>query len=111
MHMGSLFKVSKQPGFIHIVINNNAHDSVGGQPTDAYDIDFVQLGQSLGFNFCYSVSSKKELKKAILASVHDINSSYFIEIRVYKGNRKNLGRPKETPIQNKNIFMKRWSNK
>ena len=44
MHMGSLFKIAKQKGFIQIIINNNSHDSVGGQPTGAFEIDFKKLG-------------------------------------------------------------------
>ena len=58
MHMGSLFKISKQKGFIHFVINNNAHDSVGGQTTDAFDINFEMLGKALGYQY-FPLESQK----------------------------------------------------
>ena len=111
MHMGSLFKIAKQKGFIQIIINNNSHDSVGGQPTGAFEIDFKKLGYSIGFDRCYSIFSKKELEKVLKNALSDINSSSLIELKVRKGNREDLGRPKESPNQNKKTFMKEWSKK
>ena len=111
MHMGSLFKVSKQKGFIHFVINNNAHDSVGGQSTNAYEINFEMLGKSLGYKYVSSVHSKKNLK-SVLSEVFSENhmKSSLIEVRVKKGYRKDLGRPSKNPNTNKEIFIKQWSN-
>ena len=111
MHMGSLFKTSKQKGFIHFVINNNAHDSVGGQSTNAYQINFEMLGKSLGYEFVSSVSSRKKLN-SVLSEVFSDNhmKSSLIEIRVKKGYRKDLGRPSESPKRNKENFIKQWSN-
>jgi len=111
MHLGNLFKVAKQPGFIHIVINNNAHDSVGGQPTDAFEIDFKKIGKGLGFNYCSSIWKEEDIYKELSKAIDNKNGSNLVEIKVYKGNRSNLGRPKETPIQNKEIFMNIWGNK
>tara|TARA_A100001388_G_scaffold99713_1_gene72745 strand:+ start:2064 stop:3206 length:1143 start_codon:yes stop_codon:yes gene_type:complete len=110
MHMGSMFKVAKQKGIIHIVLNNNAHDSVGGQPTNAFDINFKKLGDSLGFDFCYSFHNKDEIKNLLEKAINDFDNSYFIEIKIKTGNRDNLGRPKEKPSENKELFMKKWSN-
>ena len=110
MHMGSLFKSSQQKGFIHIVINNDAHDSVGGQPTNAFDIDFEKLGYSIGYNKCYSTKEQNDFENMFKTALNDYNSSHFIEVKVKKGNRSNLGRPKEKPIENKKYFIERWSN-
>ncbi len=110
MHMGSLFKTSDQKGFIHIVINNNSHDSVGGQPTNAFDIDFKKLGYSIGYSECYSTNSKIIFEDILEKVLTDNKKSYFIEVKVKKGNRDNLGRPKEIPVENKKYFIKQWSN-
>ena len=110
MHMGSLFKTSDQRGFIHIVINNNSHDSVGGQPTNAFDIDFKKLGYSIGYSECYSTNSKSNFEDILEKVLTDNKKSYFIEVKVKKGNRDSLGRPKEIPVENKKYFIKEWSN-
>lgn len=111
MHMGSLFKISKEKGFIHIVVNNNAHDSVGGQSTDAYEINFEMLGKSLGYEYVSSVNSKQNLI-SVLSEVFSENhmKSSLIEVRVKKGYRKHLGRPSKDLKRKKENFIKQWSN-
>ena len=111
MHMGSLFKISREKGFIHIVVNNNAHDSVGGQSTDAYEINFEMLGKSLGYEYVSSVNSKQNLI-SVLSEVFSENhmKSSLIEVRVKKGYRKHLGRPSKDLKRNKENFIKQWSN-
>ena len=111
MHMGSLFKISKEKGFIHIVVNNNAHDSVGGQSTDAYEINFEMLGKSLGYEYVSSVNSKQNLI-SVLSEVFSENhmKSSLIEVRVKKGYRKDLGRPSKDLKRKKENFIKQWSN-
>lgn len=43
MHMGAMAVIgsNKPKNLIHIVINNGAHETVGGMPTVATDIDVV----------------------------------------------------------------------
>ena len=110
MHMGSLFKTARQKGFIHIIVNNNSHDSVGGQPTNAFDINFKQLGYSIGYDECYSTSCKNIFEEILAQVLCDKNKSHLIEVKVKKGNRENLGRPKEMPKENKKYFINKWSN-
>ena len=95
---------------IHIVINNNSHDSVGGQPTNAFDIDFKKLGYSIGYNECYSTNRQNIFEDILEKALTDNQKSYFIEVKVKKGSRDNLGRPKEIPVENKKHFIKKWSN-
>jgi phosphonopyruvate decarboxylase len=105
MHMGALAAIGTQKpcNYCHIVLNNGAHDSVGGQPTIAPFIDMPAVARACGYVHIYRVKSKEELKK-ILAEKHD--GLTFIEVKVKKGARKDLGRPKSTPIENKTAFMK-----
>ena len=107
MHMGSMAIVAnKAPrNYVHVVFNNGAHDSVGGQPTVGLKIDLPAVAKAVGYKATYSVDSKAGLEK-VLAMVYSVEGPAFLEIKVKKGNRNNLGRPTTTPIQNKEALMK-----
>jgi phosphonopyruvate decarboxylase len=107
MHMGSMAIVAnKAPkNYVHVVFNNGAHDSVGGQPTVGLKIDLPAVAKAVGYKATYSVGSKAELE-SVLAKVNSFESPALLEIKVKKGNRKDLGRPTTTPIQNKDALMK-----
>ena len=104
MHMGSMAIVAnKAPkNYVHVVFNNGAHDSVGGQPTVGLKIDLPAIATAVGYKSVYSVATKEELQRQ-LSNLGD--APVFIEIKVKKGNRKDLGRPSTTPIQNKEALM------
>ena len=106
MHMGSMAIVAnKAPkNYVHVVFNNGAHDSVGGQPTVGLKIDLPAVAKAVGYKATYSVDSKVELE-SVLAKVNSFESPVLFEIKVKKGNRKDLGRPTTTPIQNKEALM------
>ena len=106
MHMGSLAIVaSKHPSnYIHVVFNNGAHDSVGGQPTVGLDIDLPAIAKASGYAKTISVSSREELDEALLI-IKALQGPVFLEIRVRKGNRNDLGRPTTTPVENKEALM------
>ena len=106
MHMGSMAIVAnKAPkNYVHVVFNNGAHDSVGGQPTVGLKIDLPAVAKAVGYKATYSVDSKAELEN-VLAKVNSFESPALLEIKVKKGNRKELGRPTTTPIQNKEALM------
>ena len=110
MHMGSMAIVaSKAPkNYVHVVFNNGAHDSVGGQPTVGLKIDLPAVAKAVGYPTVYSVCSKEELEKLLTSSFLQHASSdgpVLLEIKVKKGNRKDLGRPTTTPVQNKEALM------
>jgi len=104
MHMGALASIgTKKPrNFYHIVLNNGAHDSVGGQPTIAPFIDLPAIARACGYVHVYQAGKKNELK-SILADKNE--GLTFIEVIVKKGARRDLGRPKSSPIENKTAFM------
>ena len=106
MHMGSMAIVAnKAPkNYVHVVFNNGAHDSVGGQPTVGLKIDLPAVARAVGYPYSYSVGNKKELD-VILNEVKNLEGPVFVEVKVKKGNRKDLGRPTTTPIQNKEALM------
>lgn len=108
MHMGGISTVGnlKLKNFIHIVLNNYAHDSVGGQETSSKTTNLAKVAVACGYKKVFSrIKSEKILKKKIKL-LSKMNGPIFLEIIVKKGSRKNLGRPKETPLENKEIFIK-----
>jgi phosphonopyruvate decarboxylase len=104
MHMGSLTISAQQANLLHIVLNNGAHDSVGGQPTVAAQLTLAEIASAAGYAQVYSVSGAESLNTALQQALASGKSS-FIEVLCRKGARADLGRPTRTPAQNKQDFM------
>lgn len=106
MHMGSMAIVAnKAPkNYVHVVFNNGAHDSVGGQPTVGLNIDIPTIAKATGYKYVMSVDTHESLQEA-LQQIKTCEKPVLLEIKVKKGNRKDLGRPTTTPIQNKEALM------
>lgn len=107
MHMGSLgiIGTNAPKNLKHIIINNGAHESVGGQPTVGFKIDFRKVSEACG----YKNVSIAENHDAVIDEFLKLKKSSgpsLLEIRVRQGARKNLGRPTTTPVENKKEFMK-----
>lgn len=107
MHMGNMAIVASMEceNFVHVVFNNGAHDSVGGQPTVGFRINLSKVAEAMGYKYVFSVNDSKALSE-ILESIRSLKGPVFLEVKVKKGARKDLGRPTTTPIQNKESFMK-----
>ena len=111
MHMGSLAinGMKNIENFKHIVINNGAHDSVGGQPTVGFKINLPEIARACGYSYYYSANTSEEISKNLkLLANH--KGRAFLEIKVNKGARKDLGRPTSTPLENKIAFKKFLKN-
>ncbi len=107
MHMGSFAiipSVAKQ-NFKYILINNGAHESVGSQPTVAFDIDFEKLLTALGFKNVYIAKTTEEITYAIDKLKKGELQALIIYTKL--GSRKDLGRPTISPIQNKQALMQK----
>ena len=108
MHMGGLAIIGdyNPKNLVHIVFNNGAHDSVGGQPTVGQKINIETIAKAVGYQDVVSVDSQEALLFAMNHVNNDIiDGVSLININVRKGNRKDLGRPTTTPLQNKEAFM------
>lgn len=105
MHMGNMAIVgSRQPAnYVHVIFNNGAHDSVGGQPTVGHDIDLVEIAHAMHYDHAECIWTPEQLRNALDNMPSE--GLQLLEIRVKKGNRKDLGRPTTTPIQNKEALM------
>lgn len=105
MHMGSLAVVgtSGAGNIIHVVINNEAHESVGGMPTVAGQIDLPGIARACGYRNSGSASDRDGLA-ALLDAARENEGPTFIEIKCALGSRLDLGRPTTTPLENKMGF-------
>lgn len=106
MQMGGLATIgSRKPAnLIHIVLNNGAHDSVGGQPTVGRQINLCAIANGCGYERVLRATTIDELKDGITLSLKSPQVT-FIEVLVQKGARKDLGRPKSSPQENKLALM------
>ncbi len=106
MHMGGMAIIAEKApkNFVHVVFNNGAHDSVGGQPTVGLDIDLCTVAKAVGYRAAFSVDNREDLL-ALLDKVKELDGPVFLQVRVKKGNRKDLGRPTTSPIENKVALM------
>jgi len=106
MHMGSLVTLGKAglTNLKHVLINNAVHDSVGGQPTGAKDVDFPGVASACGYKSSWSVSNAADIPAA-LQRLKDIEGPAFLEVKVLPGAREDLGRPTRTTSENKEAFM------
>lgn len=107
MHMGAISNIGNLAprNYIHVLFNNGAHESVGGQPTLGYKIDVPTIALACGYRHAGTVSSIDEIRMALEDLINEEGPS-LIEIKVGINSRDDLGRPKTTPIENKEAFMK-----
>lgn len=107
MKMGTLSTVGhyKLPNLIHIVLDNESYDSTGGQPSVSGTIELDKAALNLGYLTSLKVHTKEELMASIENAL-ETRGPHFILIKVSKGADKNLGRPKLTPPQIKERFIR-----
>ncbi len=107
MHLGSMMTIGNfaEKNFKYILLNNNSHDSVGGQITNADNVDIEKLSKSLGFKNFYSIENKQNLTKDIKNFIK-IDKTAFLEVKVTNSKIKKLPRPEDL-IKIKNQFMKK----
>ncbi len=106
MHMGALAVIgaNRPKNLVHVVINNGAHETVGGMPTVAGSVDLPAVASACGYPYAVSVDSFEALD-AELGKAKARGELSFIEVKCSIGAREDLGRPTSTPIENKKSFM------
>jgi phosphonopyruvate decarboxylase len=104
MQLGAVTNASMCNNIIHIVLNNGAHDSVGGAPTRAAELSLADIAKACGYKNVFKADSRMKVSQHLNSILNKPQSS-FLEIVCLKGGRKNLGRPTFSPRQNKENFM------
>lgn len=103
MHLGGLAIEAQQrrQNLIHVLLNNGAHESVGGMPVAGGGFWFAPLARAAGFEAVFTAQSESELR-ALLPRVRASaqRKLCFLELMLCPGSRPDLGRPTQTPQQN-----------
>lgn len=107
MHMGAMAVMGSQKpeNIVHIVINNGAHETVGGQPTAMGKVDLFTIAKGCGYPKAVSVDNFDDLDRE-LNTAKEENRLCLIEVKCAIGARDDLGRPTTTANENKQAFMK-----
>mgnify|MGYP001204146133 CR=1 FL=1 len=105
MHVGGLAISADCPNLLHIVLNNEAHDSVGGQPTKGNAIRFDHIAKAFKYQHIDRAISSDELSSKLRKFINK-QGSRLLEVCCKRGTRNNLGRPDRSPSENKADFMK-----
>lgn len=106
MHMGSMAVLgsNKPENMVHVIINNGAHETVGGMPTVAGSIDLVAIAKACGYPYAVCVDSFETLDAELVAA-KERGALSMIEVKCSIGARDDLGRPTTTALENKQNFM------
>lgn len=106
MHMGAMAVIGANAprNYVHIVINNESHETVGGMPTVAGKIDLAKIAKGCGYRKILEASTVEEVAQAVEAA-KAAEELTFIEIKAALGARSDLGRPTTTAEKNKENFM------
>lgn len=110
MHMGAMAIIGtlRPRNLIHVVINNGAHETVGGQPTAMRKLNFWEIASACGYPHTACASDSESLKTE-LEKAGKRKDLTLIEVKCALGSRENLGRPSISPVENKINFMKQFS--
>lgn len=106
MHMGSLAVIGEHApdNLRHVVLNNQVHDSVGGQPTPTQRADFARIARAAGYVHTETASDGSSLADAV-ERIANTAGPALLEVRVQPGARSDLGRPETSPVHNKRTLM------
>ncbi len=106
MHLGNALIAARQKcsNLVHIVLNNGAHETVGGMPVAMGTTDFSAIANTFGYGYCRRVADEAGLKRC-LDEVKTLHDSALIEVMVALGARADLGRPTTTARENKQALM------
>lgn len=108
MHMGASATLASTgvTDYLHVVLDNGCHESVGGQPTVSDSIDFSALSKSLGYKNYHRADSEEQII-SIMSEMETYSSLSMIHVMVAASARSDLGRPSSTPSENKATFMEK----
>ena len=111
MHMGAMALLGERSpkNLVHVVINNGAHETVGGMPTVARAVDLSGVARACGYPMVLRAENERELEEALEVIAHAENL-VFLEVKAAIGARDDLGRPTTTAKENKDAFMKELMN-
>ncbi len=103
MHMGTLAVAGAcgPANLVHICLNNQAYESVGGMPTGV--LHYREIAEACGYREVLFSDSQESFAQA-LEQAKDTSGPVFLEVGLANCSRRDLGRPKESPQESKQLF-------
>lgn len=110
MNLGSLVTIGsiKPQNLVHVVFDNNSHESTGGQPTNSEKIDILKIAKSANYK-TFKITSKNQLSK-IIVKIKNEKGPIMILIKIQKSKEKSI-RVEISPKNIKKRFMKSINKK
>lgn len=107
MHLGALPLIGRRHpcNFIHVIINNGAHETVGGMPVCSGSLNIAALASASGYAHVLTADSESSLSQALAEAASFDSGPLMIEVRCACGSRCDLGRPTSSPVANRNELM------
>ena len=107
MHLGALPLIGQRhpANLVHVVINNGAHETVGGMPVCSGSLDICSLARSAGYSSVCTADTPDSLRE-VLSGLSRASGPVLLEVRCACGSRADLGRPTTTPVENRDAFMR-----
>ena len=108
MHLGALPVIGKRlpSNLVHVIINNGAHETVGGMPVCGGAMNIPALASAAGYPSVFTADSEDTLMSVLKDSLSCSAGPVLIEVRCACGSRADLGRPTTTPVENRDAFMR-----
>jgi phosphonopyruvate decarboxylase len=106
MQMGTMATIGhyKNPRLKHLILDNNSHESTGGQPTVSETVDFEKIGHACGYEYVEYVDNPASLRECV-SHLEDNEKLSLVVVKIKKGSRSDLGRPTATPQENRDAFI------
>lgn len=106
MHLGAMAVLGrkKPANFLHVVINNAAHETVGGMPVCEGALDVSAVAKAVGYEHIFRAEDGDSLDAA-LAAAKACGGLALVEVMCAVGARADLGRPTTTPQENRDALM------
>jgi phosphonopyruvate decarboxylase len=107
MRMGAAAVVAAcaPPNLVHVVLDNNAHDSTGGQKTVSDNVDFIRFAEAVGYGNGFYAHDAEELPTLIQRGF-DSGRLTFVYLQISGGTQENLGRPRTKPPEIRQRFSR-----
>ena len=107
MHLGAMHVIGQRrpANLLHVVINNAAHETVGGMPVCEGGLDVSAAARAAGYPAVYRADSPEGLAETLRAAQH-AGSLALVEVMCAGGARADLGRPTTTPRENRDALMR-----
>ena len=108
MHLGALPVIGKRlpANLVHVIVNNGAHETVGGMPVCGGTMNIPALAAAAGYPSVFTADSESSLQAVLDDSLPAAAGPVLIEVRCACGSRSDLGRPTTTPVDNRDAFMR-----